>query len=235
MVRQDIIAAIKNSVERGSSIEQAAQIMLNSGYSANDVTEAVNYLTGGVNPNFQNFLMPQQKSNYIPQQPPRQMPPQQSTPTPQQPSRQMPPQQYKNISQNSNQVNQPRLSQKQKIQYPKQIQQKKPISQKPLYTQSIPQPPRQKPPIKPVQPTNYIPPQPIYPTVQYQTPQEAFYNMQNFSVSDNEITEEEIQEPVKKGFPFAILTLSILLFILIILLISVFVFKENILSLLNDL
>lgn len=47
MVRQDIIAGIKNAVERGYSFEQAKKVLINSGYNINDINETYNYLTGG--------------------------------------------------------------------------------------------------------------------------------------------------------------------------------------------
>lgn len=48
MVRYDILAGIKNAVERGYSIEKARQSLINAGYSVNEVNEAINYITGGV-------------------------------------------------------------------------------------------------------------------------------------------------------------------------------------------
>jgi hypothetical protein len=48
MVRQDIVAGIRNAIERGHSLEHAKQTMVNSGYNQQDVTEAANYLTGGL-------------------------------------------------------------------------------------------------------------------------------------------------------------------------------------------
>jgi len=48
MVRQDIVAGIKNAIERGYSMEQAKQTMLNSGYKTGDINEAASYLTGGL-------------------------------------------------------------------------------------------------------------------------------------------------------------------------------------------
>ncbi len=47
MVRMDIIAGLKNAVERGYSLEQAKQSLRNSGYSEGDINEASNYLSGG--------------------------------------------------------------------------------------------------------------------------------------------------------------------------------------------
>ncbi|MFA6023407.1 MAG: hypothetical protein WC781_04950 [Candidatus Pacearchaeota archaeon] len=49
-MREDIIVAIKNAVERGYSLEQARQVLVNSGYNIGDINEAYNYLTGGVMP-----------------------------------------------------------------------------------------------------------------------------------------------------------------------------------------
>ncbi len=47
MVRLDIITGLKNAVERGYSLEQAKQTLINSGYNTQEVEEASNYLTGG--------------------------------------------------------------------------------------------------------------------------------------------------------------------------------------------
>ena len=47
MVRLDIVAGLKNAVERGYSLEQARQTLINSGYNLQDIEEASNYLTGG--------------------------------------------------------------------------------------------------------------------------------------------------------------------------------------------
>jgi len=46
MARQDLVASIRNAVERGYSLEQARQSLINSGYSE-EVNNAVNYLTSG--------------------------------------------------------------------------------------------------------------------------------------------------------------------------------------------
>jgi len=48
MVRADIVIAMKNSIERGYSLEQSAQSLFNAGYSQNDIYEAINYLTSGI-------------------------------------------------------------------------------------------------------------------------------------------------------------------------------------------
>lgn len=63
MVRADIAISIKNAVERGYSIEQAKQSLMNSGYSMKEVDEAINYLTSGVG----EIELPNQDS-YLPEQ-----------------------------------------------------------------------------------------------------------------------------------------------------------------------
>ena len=44
----EIAAGIKNAVERGSSVEEAAQSFINAGYNPQEVREAANILTQGV-------------------------------------------------------------------------------------------------------------------------------------------------------------------------------------------
>ena len=41
MARQDLIAAIRNALERGESIEDAKKSLVNAGYSVSEVDEAV--------------------------------------------------------------------------------------------------------------------------------------------------------------------------------------------------
>lgn len=40
MARQDIIIALRNGIERGETLEEAKQTLLNAGYSSGDVEEA---------------------------------------------------------------------------------------------------------------------------------------------------------------------------------------------------
>jgi len=40
MARQDIIIALRNGIERGETVEEAKQSLLNAGYSSSDVEEA---------------------------------------------------------------------------------------------------------------------------------------------------------------------------------------------------
>lgn len=50
MVRGDIVASMRNALERGYSVQQAKQSLINAGYSLRDIDEATNYLTGGLTP-----------------------------------------------------------------------------------------------------------------------------------------------------------------------------------------
>jgi len=47
MVREDIVAGLKNALDRGYSFQAAKRSLLNAGYSAEDVEEAGNYLNAG--------------------------------------------------------------------------------------------------------------------------------------------------------------------------------------------
>jgi hypothetical protein len=47
MVRQDIVAGLKNALERGISIESAKNSLLSAGYSMEDVEEASNFISAG--------------------------------------------------------------------------------------------------------------------------------------------------------------------------------------------
>ena len=47
MVRSDIVAGIRNALDRGYSIEQAKKVLINSGYEVKEVNEVSDYLTGG--------------------------------------------------------------------------------------------------------------------------------------------------------------------------------------------
>jgi hypothetical protein len=48
MVRQDIVAALRNALERGEDIGLARQSLINAGYSITEVQQAESYLTGGI-------------------------------------------------------------------------------------------------------------------------------------------------------------------------------------------
>ena len=68
MPNQEILTALKNAIEHGDSLESAAQIMINSGYDANDVQEAANFTSAG-SINLQpepeeELVMPEQKKSF---------------------------------------------------------------------------------------------------------------------------------------------------------------------------
>ena len=48
MVNEDIITILNNSIIRGESIQQAMQILINSGYDKQQIYEASNYIQRGV-------------------------------------------------------------------------------------------------------------------------------------------------------------------------------------------
>jgi len=48
MTKEEIAAGLKNALDRGSSIEDAVQSFVNSGYNANEVMEAASLLGQGV-------------------------------------------------------------------------------------------------------------------------------------------------------------------------------------------
>jgi hypothetical protein len=47
MAREEIIAGLRNAVERGQSIQQAMQSMINAGYQVNEVQEASRFIDLG--------------------------------------------------------------------------------------------------------------------------------------------------------------------------------------------
>lgn len=46
-MREDIVGMLKNAVERGGRPERIAQSLINSGYNAREVQDALAYITGG--------------------------------------------------------------------------------------------------------------------------------------------------------------------------------------------
>ena len=54
-------------MERGYSIEQARNTLINSGYNIQDVNEAVSYITGGLAGNIQQYPTPMQQSSQLQQ------------------------------------------------------------------------------------------------------------------------------------------------------------------------
>lgn len=51
MVREELVAGIRNALDRGQSLEQATQSMITAGYAENEVNEAVvEFRRLGINP-----------------------------------------------------------------------------------------------------------------------------------------------------------------------------------------
>jgi len=69
-VKDEIIAGIKNGLERGESLDQAMQTFINAGYKSVEIREAANSLTGGTTPivtGAQNTVSASSPSELIPQ------------------------------------------------------------------------------------------------------------------------------------------------------------------------
>jgi len=47
MVNEEIFTALKNAIEHGDSLQEAMQILVNSGYNPTEVQEASNFISGG--------------------------------------------------------------------------------------------------------------------------------------------------------------------------------------------
>jgi len=66
MVNEDILTSLRNAVDHGDSLENAIKLALNSGYNSRDVQEAAQFVSGGTITNFQTqpserLAMPAQK------------------------------------------------------------------------------------------------------------------------------------------------------------------------------
>lgn len=66
MVNEDIITALKNSIERGESLQAAMDILINSGYNPTEVKEASRFVSGvsfdmNAKPN-EELIMPSKRS-----------------------------------------------------------------------------------------------------------------------------------------------------------------------------
>ena len=46
MVNEDIVTSLKNAVAKGESLENAKQVMINSGYNSQEIEEASNFIGG---------------------------------------------------------------------------------------------------------------------------------------------------------------------------------------------
>jgi hypothetical protein len=52
-MNEDIIIALKNSIDRGENLKTASQTLINSGYNAKEVNEASKYVSSGVTTSLQ--------------------------------------------------------------------------------------------------------------------------------------------------------------------------------------
>jgi hypothetical protein len=69
MVNEDILTSLRNAVDHGESLENAIRLALNSGYNQRDVQEAAQFVSGGTITNFQTqpserLAMPSQKKPF---------------------------------------------------------------------------------------------------------------------------------------------------------------------------
>ena len=48
MVRMDLVAALRNALDRGYTLQQAKRTLISSGYGTGEIETAAKYLTGGV-------------------------------------------------------------------------------------------------------------------------------------------------------------------------------------------
>jgi len=69
MATEEIVTALRNAIDHGESLQEAIQILLNSGYSSKEVLEASNYVGGGVLANHQmrpeeQLTMPNEKKMF---------------------------------------------------------------------------------------------------------------------------------------------------------------------------
>lgn len=134
MVTEEIITGLKNAIEHGESLQDAMQIMMNSGYNPIEVQEASKYVGGGSlhlqqpNPE-EHLVMPSQKSRIL----------NMAFWKNQKPVQQQPVQQPKIIQ------TQQFRNQQQPMQQPR-IQQQPQMQQQPMQQPRIQQQPMQQPP-----------------------------------------------------------------------------------------
>lgn len=261
MVRQDIITAIKNSVDRGSDLSKTAQIMINSGYNVKDIIEAIEYIAGGISKELreaiiqQAFQMQNQAKQTIQETPKSQefFEPNFQRVGPQNLKQRENIQQKQKISQRSNlqkpvykslpkfrtpqyQLMQPKIQQKtiQPLQQPQQNFQNKDQQQniqRPQPFQIIQQPP----PIQLIQ--NFPMPQQSQ-QLQNQKIEEKELEIGLTKIKDEEKESQESQlvqfeAQNKKKFPVVIVLLSMILAFLVILLILIIIFREKAIEILQ--
>lgn len=74
MVNEDIITGLRNSVNKGESLEYAMRVMISSGYNAQEVQEASQYISRGVvsmtqPKSTEQLAMPQDRQRIMPKNP----------------------------------------------------------------------------------------------------------------------------------------------------------------------
>ena len=147
MVNNDIITALKNSIEHGDSLQNAINVLINSGYNSQEVYEASKFVGGGalnlqqIKPTEQ-FTMP--SKGFLPRSPviPQAIPIQKAIPNSSQTfyQSQTSQQVQKNIQNNSNPFYQPQtVEQNKNSQIPVQYQQQAPIQNSKQEIQQIKQ------------------------------------------------------------------------------------------------
>ena len=71
MISEEIITGLKNAIERKESLEQAKQILIDSGYNEKEVQEASKFVGGGVLKTLEKpkpeeqLIMPEQKKSFF--------------------------------------------------------------------------------------------------------------------------------------------------------------------------
>lgn len=217
-MQEDIITILNNAVSRGEPLQQAVQVLINSGYDPQAVQEASKYVGGGSMQNLQSkpdeqLIMAQNKS-LLGSQPAPNMNPQPANPV----NPQTPPQ-----LNSQNQMN--------------QQNQMQPPTQTPSMSQ---QPQTQLPPqnqVKPLKPLNQSDPyaaQPMDPKDMHQLAQPA-QNQDQTQQTNNQQQQVQQAPPVKikkKSHKKEIFLLIILL-VLIGVLASTIMFRDTILGFLS--
>jgi hypothetical protein len=70
MVNEDIVTGLRNAINRGESLDYAMNVMINSGYNAQEVAEASQYVSRGVintlQPKTNIFVAPSQEQKLTP-------------------------------------------------------------------------------------------------------------------------------------------------------------------------
>ena len=221
MVNEEIVTVLRNAVNKGDSLQHAIQVLVNSGYDAQQVQEASKYVQGGSMQNLQpkpdeQLIMAQNKNLLNRQQPNQQ--------NPQMQQNQMTQQQRTQSQQRMQQaMNQP----KQPMNQLDQMQQIKPTNEKdPFASQPVNQNEIQKlaQPMNPQTPT-------VQPMAQPNMQQNTTQQPRNFQDPTQKEKPPEIK--IKKKSHKKEIILLIILLALIGILASTIFFRESILKFLS--